>query len=235
MGREYIEKDCSYNINKLLPKIDNKSSHFAAITEPDEVASMLKSIDQYIEKELNVVQLQVLLTMKALRYMPLRISNLLSMKWEDIDFENAKIVFSADKMKSKREFTLYLSKQAISIFRELETVKISDYVFASRKCNGSLDPLTVSRHFGCAKVPTSEQSLHGWRSTFSSLCRNAGAPRELSERCLAHITDNEVEQAYNRATYEKPMRKLMQWYADCMDSLAQGNGMLHLNVSELYS
>ena len=234
MLRNYIEKDVSFGLDKLLkPLIADEREHYAAVTDAEEIADMIQKIDGYLQN--HNIDLPISCAMRIYRYLPLRKNELLGLLWKEVDLDNARITISKDRMKIREEFTLPLSEQAVSILRQLDSVRYSDFVFWSTQKNGRpISDVGVKNHFSNAGVPQIKQSLHGWRTTFSSLCNVSGAPYDIVERCLSHKVGNEIERTYNRANYEIPMRRLMQWCADAMDALAEGKEVPALDVSSLY-
>ena len=232
LRREYVEKDVSLELEKELKRV-KKSEGFVAITEVNAVAEMLQKIDLYVREA--DMPLFTKSAMKLFCYLPLRSSELLGLTWDEIDIENAKITIPASRMKAKKEHTLFLSVQAVAIFKELEAHKINQYALPSTRNDSHLSKIPLREAFANAGVSLTTHKIHGFRKTFSSLCREAGAPQELVERCLAHKTGSQVENVYNKARYELPLRRLIQWYSDLVDNLIAGNGMIDLDVSRLYA
>jgi integrase len=62
---------------------------------------------------------------------------------------------------------------------------------------------------------------HGFRHTASTILNESGLfSGDAIERQLAHVQGNKVRGAYNHAEYLPERRKMMQWWADYLDSLA---------------
>lgn len=55
---------------------------------------------------------------------------------------------------------------------------------------------------------------HGFRSLASSILNEQGYNPDAIERQLAHIEENRIRAAYNRADYMAERREMMQWYSD---------------------
>jgi integrase len=66
-------------------------------------------------------------------------------------------------------------------------------------------------------------SPHGWRSSFSTLARDAGLSREVVELALDHIHDSAVARAYDRGERFDERVRLMYWW-DAQLSAAQDGG-----------
>ena len=70
-----------------------------------------------------------------------------------------------------------------------------------------------------------EMTGHGFRSMASTLLHEQGWNHHAIERQLAHAERNSVSAAYNFAEHLQERRKMMQAWADYLDSLkVNGNG-----------
>jgi integrase len=107
----------------------------------------------------------------------------------------------AERMKMRRPHDVPLSKQALSILRDIWPV--SD--------NGDIAAL---RRMGYTKE---EMSPHGFRTSASTTLNERGFNPDVIEAALAHQDENEIRRAYNRATYWPERVKLMQKWADILD------------------
>ncbi len=65
----------------------------------------------------------------------------------------------------------------------------------------------------------SEMTAHGFRSMASTLLNEQGWDRDVIERQLAHSERDSVRAAYNYAEYLDERRKMMQEWANYLDSL----------------
>ena len=63
---------------------------------------------------------------------------------------------------------------------------------------------------------------HGFRATASTILNEQGYKPDVIERQLAHAERNKVRAAYNRAQYLPERRKMMQQWADYLDTVASG-------------
>ncbi|MDU4301415.1 MAG: integrase, partial [Eikenella corrodens] len=52
------------------------------------------------------------------------------------------------------------------------------------------------------------------RSLASSILNEQGYNPDAIERQLAHVEENRIKAAYNRAEYLAERREMMQWYSD---------------------
>jgi integrase len=190
-----------------------------AITDLDEARTML---DKAEAEPAHAV------TKLALRFLALaavRPGTLTGTPWTE--FENiaedvwcipaARMKLKLDKKKDEtHDHLVPLSRQAL------------DLVAVLRKITGD-GPLAFpnTRH---GHKPMSENAIgyllnragyhhkhvpHGWRSTFSTVMNERfPADRAVIDLMLAHVPDNKVEGAYNRAAYLKRRKELAQIWAD---------------------
>ena len=64
-----------------------------------------------------------------------------------------------------------------------------------------------------------EMCIHGFRAIASTLLNEQAFRSDVIEIQLAHVQENQVRAAYNRALYLDERRDMMQKYADYLDSL----------------
>jgi len=67
-----------------------------------------------------------------------------------------------------------------------------------------------------------KHSPHSWRSTFSTMARDAGKEPEVVEAQLDHVVGNRVAAAYDRAKRLELRRDLMKWYESKLLELQVG-------------
>lgn len=192
--------------------------HMASITEPRAVGELLRACRGY--QGSFVVQC-------ALRLAPLvfvRPGELRHAEWSEINLDAAEWRLPAAKMKMRAPHLVPLSTQAVAVLRELYPVTGDGrYVFPSGR--GGARPmsnngvLAALRRMGYAN---GEMTGHGFRSLASTLLNELGWNRDAIERQLAHAERDEVRAAYNYAEHLPERRKMMQAWADYLDTLAAG-------------
>jgi integrase len=70
---------------------------------------------------------------------------------------------------------------------------------------------------------------HGFRAMASTLLNEQGWRPDVIERQLAHSEQNKVRAAYHRAEYLEERKKMMQSWADYLDSLKSGAKVIPIN------
>ena len=76
-----------------------------------------------------------------------------------------------------------------------------------------------------------EMTGHGFRTMASTLLNELGWSADAIERQLAHAERDGVRDAYNRAEYLSERKRMMQSWADYLDSLAVGGIVIPLRAS----
>ena len=63
----------------------------------------------------------------------------------------------------------------------------------------------------------SRATVHGFRTTASTLQNEEGFNRDWIERQLSHVEQNEVRAAYNTAEYLSQRRDLLIWWSNYLE------------------
>jgi len=115
--------------------------------------------------------------------------------------------------------------QAVAILRELHaSTGDGKYLFPSvRSAARPMSDNTLNAALRRLGYTTDDMTAHGFRSMASTLLNEQGCwNRDAIERQLAHGERDEVRAAYNYAEYLPERRKMMQAWADYLDSLRAG-------------
>ncbi len=229
--------DCGYLDYNLADRLANtlnpyRATHRAAIIDPLEVGRLLLKIRAYQGMGFSVAY-----CLKIMPYLPLRSEELREAHWQEIDFESAAWTVPATRheqgggMKMREAHAVPLARQVVALLKELKSLQIAtmgegERVFPSPKntqkavsSEGLLNALKAIHG-------SNDISVHGFRTTFSTLARENGFNPEHIEKQLAHKEQNSVVEAYDRSTYFEQRRQLMQGWADYLDRLkgeATGN------------
>ena len=218
------ERDPTGDLRGALPP--PKEKHHASIIEPKRIGALLRAIDTYEG---------FFATKCALRLAPLvfvRPGELRKAQWPEIDFDKAEWRIPAARMKMREQHIVPLSHQAVEILRELEPLTnrgvpakpdAPRYVFPGARSHvrpmSENAILAALRRMGYTKE---EMTGLGFRSMASTLLHEQGWNHQAIERQLAHAERNAVSAAYNFAEHLPERRKMMQAWADYLDSLKSG-------------
>ena len=210
------ERDPSGDLRGAIPPASGK--HMATITDPKDIAALLRSIDDYRGS---------IVTRCALQLAPLvfvRPGELRQAEWSEFNLETAEWRIPAEKMKAGVLHIVPLSRQALAVLAEIHPLTgDGQYVFPSPRTNSrpmsDNAVLSALRRMGYAK---DEMSGHGFRSMASTLLNEQGWNRDAIERQLAHAERNSVRAAYNYAEFMPERKKMMQAWADYLEALKVG-------------
>jgi integrase len=221
-------RDPSSDLRGALPPA--RGEHFAATTEPKRVAELLQAMDGY-ERTLTV--------RCALRLAPLvfvRPGELRKAEWADIDLEVAEWRYIVTK--TNTQHIVPLSTQALEILRELHPLTGNGrFVFPSARSNqrpmSDNAVLAAMRRMGIAK---DEMSGRGFRAVARTILDEVlGVRPDYIEHQLAHAVRDPNGRAYNRTAHLPERRKMMQQWADYLDTVKAGAELITLRVTAVVS
>ncbi|MCX5834859.1 MAG: integrase arm-type DNA-binding domain-containing protein [Deltaproteobacteria bacterium] len=211
------ERDPAADLKGALPQPGEK--HHAAITDPKEVAPLLRAIDGYHGH---------LVVRCALRLAPLffvRPGELRHAEWAEFDLDETVWNIPAHKMKMKQSHIVPLCRQAVEILKELQAFTgASRYVFPSgRSFSRPMSEnaiIAVLRSLGYEK---GTMTGHGFRAMARTILDEVLQIRtDYIEHQLAHAVRDPNGRAYNRTAHLAERRKMMQTWADYLDGLKSG-------------
>ena len=211
------ERDLSADLKGALPP--PKVKHHAAITDPKEVAPLLRALEGY--EGGFVVKC-------ALRLAPLlfvRPGELRHAEWAEINLDEAVWNIPAHKMKMKQAHIVPLCNQAIGILKELyEYTGAGRYVFPSVRTHARpMSENTVNAALRHAGYDNETMTGHGFRAMARTILDEVLHVRpDYIEHQLAHAVRDPNGRAYNRTAHLVERRKMMQQWADYLDGLKAG-------------
>jgi integrase len=189
-------------------------SHFAAITEPKEVGKLLIALDDYQ----GTPEVATALILAPLLFC--RPNELRRMEWEEINFDKQEWHLPASKMKTKADHIVPLCKQAIEALQSLlQLTGHRQYVFprarSPKRPMSDNAVLSALRRLG---IPKEQMTGQGFRAMARTLLdEELGYRIEWIECQLAHAVKDANGRAYNRTTYLKQRKDMMQHWADYLD------------------
>jgi len=195
-----------------------RTKHFSTVKSVD-LPELLRAIAGYQGEAVTVWGLQLAL------YTFVRSGELRQAEWADVDLHGAHPTWliPAEKMKMGREHIVPLSRQTVELLRKARQLTgESAYVFPSigdpKKPMSDNTMLTALYRLGYKGRAT----VHGFRSTASTLLNEFGWPADAIERQLAHSPADKVRAAYYRSELLPERRRMMQVWADYLDGLRAG-------------
>ncbi|MGA6136437.1 tyrosine-type recombinase/integrase [Acinetobacter dispersus] len=142
-----------------------------------------------------------------------RVSELLQARWDEFDLDERKWDIPAERMKNGLPHRVPLTDMMIDELQALRLTHNLDLLFPHRLNNKramrSESILAVIKRSGYA----GRMTTHGFRSLFSTVVNESNLfNSDAIERQLAHVPQNRIRSAYNRAQYWDERVKIMEWY-----------------------
>jgi integrase len=211
-----------------------QAGHFATITS-DEIPAFLAAMNENDAR----LFMPTRIAMRLMMLVFVRTSELIETPWSEINLEAGQWVIPWQRMKrgkltvnpDKTDHHVPLSRQALDLLRELHTITgNSKYLFPNQRdheqpmSNGAI--LMALRRMGYKNKMTG----HGFRAlAMSTLKEKLGYRHETVDRQLAHAQQDKIASAYDRATFLEERKKMMQEWADYLDTIEQGGNVIHAN------
>jgi integrase len=209
------ERDTAADLRGALEPA--KATNLASIKEPKAIGALLRDIDAYTG---NVI---VRAALRMAPYVFVRPGELRRAEWTEFNFDVAEWRIPAERMKMRQVHIVPLSKQVVSILEDLRRYTGQGrFLFPSMRADSApisdMTLLAGLRRLGYGKE---QMTVHGFRSMASTLLNEQGYNRDWIERQLAHGERNGVRAAYNYAEYLPERRRMMQEWADYLDTLRE--------------
>ncbi|MDD5215371.1 MAG: integrase arm-type DNA-binding domain-containing protein [Methylococcales bacterium] len=209
-----VDVDISQFLRGSLKPVNG--GHFSEITDIRKLGALLRAIDSYSGS---------LIVKTALQIAPLvfvRPSELRGMEWSHIDFDTKEWRYLVTK--TNVQHIVPLANQVINAIQELQPITgHGRFVFPSERtpdgsrCMSDVALLAALRGMGFSK---DEVSVHGFRATARTLLDEVlGFRPDFIEHQLAHAVRDPNGRAYNRTAHLEERKKMMQAWADYLDSL----------------
>jgi integrase len=193
-----------------------KAKHYAAITKPERLGTLLRAIDAYSGYPTTT------LALKIAPHVFLRPGELRQANWSEIDFAERIWRVPAERMKARREHAVPLSSQVVELLLRMQKISGGGgYVFPAFHTNRRpLCENTLNSAFRRMGFSKDEVTAHGLRATASTLLNESGKWNpDAIERALAHGDSNAVRGAYHRGLHWPERVEMAQWWSDYLDSL----------------
>lgn len=200
------------------------TTHMAALTDPAQVAGMLRAIDSFTGT------FPVLCALKLAPVLFVRPGELRTMEWAHIDLDKGEWRYTVSKTNTPH--LVPLARQAVNILRDLQALTgCGRYVFpgartSTRPMSGAAINAALRRLGYDTKT---EITGHGFRAMARTILHEElNQKPEVIEHQLAHAVPDMLGAAYNRTKFIKERRAMMQAWADYLDALRIGGNVVPL-------
>lgn len=192
-----------------------ETKHHAGVTDERKLARLLEALSSY---EGNAS------TRFALRLAPhvfLRPLELRRLEWPWVEWKKDQIRIPAEAMKKRREHIVPLTPCTRRILHEAydENGHRKHVFYSASATTGYLSENTLTAALRYLGYSGNEQTVHGFRTTASTILNEQGWNSDWIERQLAHVESNKIRGAYNAALYIEGRRRMMNHWSDYLDTL----------------
>lgn len=198
-----------------------KQKHFPHLMA-DQLGEFLRALADYSGSRVTQNATRLLM-LTGVRTVELRAA-----EWAEVDLDLSLWQIPPERMKMRRPHIVPLSEQALAIMQEMRRISgKGKYIFPGRNDAGK--PMSeasinqVIKRIGYDGKATG----HGFRHTMSTILHEQGYNTAWVETQLAHADKNSIRGTYNHAQYLDGRREMLQWYADYLDALANGDNVVH--------
>jgi integrase len=211
---------CTYDPAAVLRGVipPPKKRHYATLTDPREVAGLLRAIEEYKGSYLTKAALQLL------AYTFVRPGEIRHAEWAEIDAEAREWRIPAAKTKMNAVHIVPLAKQAVAILEAIRPLTgRGKYLFPSeRSQDRAMSSNTLNAALRRLGYTKEEICSHGFRGLASTRLNELGFNKDWIERQLAHGERDKIRASYNHAEYLAERRKMMDFWATHLDGLKTG-------------
>jgi integrase len=212
------DRDVTADLRGALAAVPE--AHYAAITEPEQAAKLLRSIDAYDGHVYAIAALQL----APLVFV--RPGELRTAEWSEIDLDTAEWRIPGSKMKMGQDHVVPLARQAVELLRDLHAMTgHGKFVFPSVRTNErSMSENTINAALRGMGYGKDVMTCHGFRAMARTIMDEVLGERvDLIEHQLAHAVKDPNGRAYNRTAHLPARRLMMQRWADYLDAIKRGS------------
>jgi len=219
-----VTSDPSRDLKGALKRAQVK--HFSAILDPARLGELMRAIDAY--RGSHIVRAALKLSVHLL----LRPGEIRKADWREFDLDTALWAIPSARMKGTvqqkahgKPHIVPLPRQVVAVLRDLHPLTgPSGYVFpGERHHDRPMSENTVNAALRSMGFTGDEVTAHGFRATARTLLdEKLGIAPAVIEAQLAHSVKDALGNAYNRTEFMEQRKRMMQTWADYLDSLRRG-------------
>lgn len=221
IGSGYVKRDPTLDIRgALAPKHGKKRRSWLRETDLPE---FLKKLAEYDGEPLTRYALELTL------HTFVRTSETRFAVWDEFEKLHTAAPtwrIPAERMKMREPHLVPLTAQSVRVLDQIKELGLrSEYLFPAATRSKVISENTMI--FAIYRMGyKSRATVHGFRTTASTVLNEAGFNRDWIERQLAHVEEDEVRAAYNAAEYLPQRRKMMDWWSSYLDGQYASDNVL---------
>lgn len=184
----------------------------------DQLPDFLRALDCYGGYKITQLALKLLVLVFV------RPGELRGARWAEFDLEEKKWLIPAERMKGKkgqkREHLVPLADQAVALLEEISSISGGySLVFPGAHSWKKTMSENTLNHAIQKRLGFAPATAHGFRTVASTQLNETGFRSDVVELQLSHVDKDKVRGAYNKAEYWDERVKMMQWWADYLDTV----------------
>ncbi|WP_205202803.1 tyrosine-type recombinase/integrase [Azonexus hydrophilus] len=211
-----VDSNPVHQWREALPK--NKTQHKRPL-EIAEIGQLLRDFDGHGGRHETITAFRLMwLTLT-------RPSEAVEARWEEFDLDAALWRIPSERMKKRKEHVVPLPRQAVEMLRVLHGLTGRHaHLFPHR--DDKTKPMATASFRQALMVLgwAGKFSPHATRTTGSTRLNEMGYSSDWIERQLAHAEPNAVRRTYNHAEHLADRARMMQQWADMLDSWKSNDG-----------
>ena len=198
------------------------------------ISDELTKISQVLERNDTKLNPTALNAIKLLILTFTRMNELINAEWKEIDFDNAVWNIPAERMKMKRPHVVPLCRQALEVLKEQkELTQHWEHVFPSPV--KPAQPMSNNTILSALKGMGYKERMtgHGFRAlAMSTIKEKMNYSHEVINRQLAHAQKNKIDAVYDRVEFLEERTRMMQEWADLIDSVSSANTVVNARFGQ---
>jgi integrase len=240
LDRDYIETDPTARIKKA--KIGKDVERDRVLSEPELILFFQKLPDSGMTETSQIALLLQLATLA-------RIGEVLSARWEHIDFERR--TWTLPTTKNGKRHQIWLSDFALNQLKRLKTITgLTEWLYPATRAKKYESSFTThvclktvtkqvgdrqrfdgtpmsgrSKQVDALTMPQGKWTPHDLRRTGATIMAELGTPSDIPDKCLNHKEEKKLKRIYQQAQYEGPMRDAWRILGERLELLeSRANG-----------
>ncbi len=217
----YTGRATSNPVDSLKDVIKSRTITHRPALSAEALPGFLRDLEQFPGYVLTKLTLQLLILTFP------RPGELRAARWDEFDLERSEWRIPAERMKMREEHIIPLSSQALVVLEKIKSMTYRKGGFVFPNTRNHKRPMSENTlNYAIQRRMGYSATSHGFRATASTALNEVGFRPEVIERQLAHAERNKVRAAYNRSQYLAERKKMLQWWADNLDSLREGGSVI---------
>lgn len=219
--RGLCEENPAVGVREVLPKMKQHSQR-PALLNFESLGELLRAF------EAAPVSQQVRIAHRLVAFTASRIANAIGAQWNEFDLDSdvPQWIVPRAQMKAKqRQFDhkVILGPTIAADLRAWRSASGgSGFVFASPTGRKHITHESIEKALRVTLGYKDRHSVHGWRSSLSTLARDHGFSKDVVELALDHVTDSATVRAYDRGERLTERKKLAAWWDAELSSAQHG-------------